>query len=403
MRRKLTLSAVCFGFGVLASFTAALAGLPPDSGGVRIAQFHFKEATRLDYNSFLFATNRDIDRVALQALQLKSNSETIILPRGFDIDKIFLSTMSLQVALGRIEVDYPADRQIGEQTYSRWPSEDNPFQTFSVARLNVFNRIEDWLQSAPSRYQPVNRDIDLLYIHGFNVPFSTAVAETAQLKEDLKFDGPMMLFSWPSNLGLSAPSYREVGKREQLTTAQFSQVLEEVDRFRFDNGSPDGGRIVEQVLAHSMGAKLILDTLSTIRKDAVDEKHPDGMVKLHTLILAAADVSRKLFRERDLPVISEYADKTFIICSDFDIALGFSADVNATIAQDEFGESIGVSDERLGQCFDYDNAFKAEISSGSIRWYKFAGPSSDFIGHSYFTNDPKTLMEMKNQLNASPD
>ena len=369
------------------------------------AQWHFKEATRMEYNSFLFATNRDVDKAALKALQLKSNSsDTITLPRFFNIDKIFLSTMSLQVALGRIEVNYPSDRKVGEQIYSRQPSEDNPFQNFGVSQLDVFNRIEDWLQSTSSRRQPVNRDIDLIYVHGFNVPFSGAVAETAQLKADLKFNGPMMLFSWPSNIGVSVPNYREVGRREQLTTVQFSQVLEDVDRFRFDNGLPAGGRIVEQVLAHSMGAQLILDTLSAIRSDAVNDRSRKSMVKLHTLILAAADVSRKLFSERDLPVISDYADKTFIICSDSDAALNVSAGVNAKSVQDEFGTTVEASnDERLGQCVDYDNIFKSEISSGVIRWYKFLGPRADLIGHSYFKYDPQTLMEMTNQLNASPD
>ncbi len=394
---KLHIIAICSLGLELAAASGAVAGEPPESTGLRIAQFHFKQATRMEYSNVLFATNRAIDQAVIPSETSLGGS--VILPRLFDIDKIFLSSLGTQVALGRIEVDYPADRKFSEQTYSSKPSDDNPFRNFSVSKFDVFQNIDDWLGSSSLQTQPLARDFDLIYIHGFNVPFSSAVAETSQLKDDLGFQGPMLLFSWPSNLGLTVPDYRETERREELTVRQFSQVLEGINGFRFDDGSQAGGRIVGQAIAHSMGAKLVLDTLNSIHRESTNEKRPFDMVRMRTLILAAADVSRREFRERDLPLISDYADRTIIICSKFDIALRLSSGVNAVTTKDEMGEDISLADERLGQCSDYDNAFKTEILSGRLKWYQFRGVKDDFIGHSYFTYDPQTLFEMKRQLN----
>jgi hypothetical protein len=38
----------------------------------------------------------------------------------------------------------------------------------------------------------------LLFIHGYNNSFKAAAQQAAQLKADLKFPGPVVLFSWPS-------------------------------------------------------------------------------------------------------------------------------------------------------------------------------------------------------------
>ena len=46
-----------------------------------------------------------------------------------------------------------------------------------------------------------SRRIPLVFVHGFNVKFQDAVLRSAQLAYDLKYQGPIVLFSWPAGAG----------------------------------------------------------------------------------------------------------------------------------------------------------------------------------------------------------
>ena len=105
-----------------------------------------------------------------------------------------------------------------------------------------------------------------MYIHGFNQNFNTAVATAAQLKSDLKFKGPMLLFSWPSDLEESYTIKRLRIGSESLV-AQLTQVLETIDSFQLQGDNSAGKKFGEQIIAHSMGARLALDTLNGIHSD----------------------------------------------------------------------------------------------------------------------------------------
>jgi len=50
-------------------------------------------------------------------------------------------------------------------------------------------QLELWMQNA--------REV-LLYIHGYTVSYNRALKRAAQLKNDLKFEGLVILFSWPT-------------------------------------------------------------------------------------------------------------------------------------------------------------------------------------------------------------
>lgn len=50
-------------------------------------------------------------------------------------------------------------------------------------------QLELWMQNA--------RQV-LLYIHGYTVSYNSALKRAAQLKNDLKFEGLVILFSWPT-------------------------------------------------------------------------------------------------------------------------------------------------------------------------------------------------------------
>ena len=41
----------------------------------------------------------------------------------------------------------------------------------------------------------------LVFVHGFNVRYQEAVLRAAQINYDLKYQGPIILFSWPAGAG----------------------------------------------------------------------------------------------------------------------------------------------------------------------------------------------------------
>jgi hypothetical protein len=355
---------------------------------VEVEQYHTPGAERVQYSHIFFVTNRSVDKTRLQ-----TNGTLTTLPRDTNVDKLFLNSMNALLTIGKAEIEYPSDRVFAEQTYSNDLYDENPLVNFVATRIDFADGIGPWLRDIGLSYNPLTANGYLMFIHGFNVSFNSAIAQATQLKEDLSFKGPMLLFSWPSDLGMSKTNYLQAGKRELVTSAQLSPILRGLDSVRYAYGNLTDIKWNEQIIAHSMGARLTLDSLNVIHNFM-----PNKMVKLNTLILAAADVNRESFRSRDLPVIGDYAGKTFILCSQIDIALAVAKMIDMHESANEFNEGNDEQSERLGQCVDYDSTFKREIEAGEISWYKFTGPRKDIWAHSYFVNDANTLLEVKKQI-----
>src|SRR5262249_50579950 len=115
----------------------------------------------------------------------------------------------------------------------------------------------------------------LLFVHGFNVRFEDAVARTAQIAYDLHFEGLAALYSWPSEGSVPAYAIDETNvlwSRERF--AQFLITLRE-----------QLGADVVHILAHSMGSRLVAETVRSI------VLRPDAQAAaLHQLVFAAPDI-----------------------------------------------------------------------------------------------------------------
>jgi esterase/lipase superfamily enzyme/GNAT superfamily N-acetyltransferase len=119
----------------------------------------------------------------------------------------------------------------------------------------------------------------LVYVHGFNTTFDSAMAQAARLKADLALKGNIYLFSWPSagNPAMYASDEAAV----EASIPFFSQFMHLVQE------SVDGEPL--SLLAHSMGNRLLArwtDTQSSITRPA----------KLRDAIFAAPDVDHDVFK-----------------------------------------------------------------------------------------------------------
>jgi esterase/lipase superfamily enzyme len=123
-----------------------------------------------------------------------------------------------------------------------------------------------------------NRDA-LLFIHGYNVSFDDACRRAAQLAYDIKFQGQIILYSWPSHA--SVLNYAGDEEMTEWSQPHFNVFLKQL---------LSGSEISRlHVIAHSMGNRLLTGALFS---NVLTEKE---ISHLGELVLAAPDVNRLIF------------------------------------------------------------------------------------------------------------
>jgi esterase/lipase superfamily enzyme len=159
---------------------------------------------------------------------------------------------------------------------------EDPARHFTMKEVKALSR-EEFLKFVRERLA-LSRDYKdhaLVFVHGFNNSFDSAVYRTAQIAYDLQFDGAPFMYSWPSKgeLGLQDYSYdRESTGQAEPYLKQFLQLV-----------TAESGAKSVSVIAHSMGNQLLLQVLRDLKRST-----PDGVV-LSQVILAAPDVDRDGF------------------------------------------------------------------------------------------------------------
>ena len=146
-----------------------------------------------------------------------------------------------------------------------------------------------------------------VFVHGYNNDFAEAARRTAQIKHDLNFDGPAVMFSWPSR-GTAAGYSKD---REKI-----APTLPVLTDFLAMVAEESGARNVH-VIAHSMGNEFVtraLTRLSTSRQAHLFDQ----------LILAAPDVDRAEFATMIAPYLRPACRRCTIYAADHDLALAGS-------------------------------------------------------------------------------
>ncbi len=166
--------------------------------------------------------------------------------------------------------------------------------------------------------QAANGKDVLLYVHGFNETFESAVASAAQIADGVGWQGRTALFTWPSGGRLIAYQY----DRESAMWSR--DGFEEALKALADN--PTVGRV--HIVAHSMGTLLTLETLRQLRASAGEA----AIARIGAVVLAAPDIDIDQF-EQVVRRLDGLASRITVISATNDRALAVSARLAGGVAR----------------------------------------------------------------------
>lgn len=294
------------------------------------------------YSSFyvFYGTDRKIE---------KDNKKWIFGNKRDDNLHLGISTISIPNKHRKGSLESPAWR-------NSFLLHESPKKHFTV--LNIEDTHYDrFIELLKSQMDSEGKDV-LLFIHGFNVKFKDALKRTAQLGFDLRFNGAVTAFSWPSIgtlLGYNADM--DTAKLSSKHLSEFLKVLisGEVNKLH--------------IIAHSMGNVVLTEALQTLKKDV---NFPYD--KINQIILAAPDIDKDIFLNFILPAIKGKPRLT-LYASDKDKALKLSKTIrNNYIRLGEGGKNIVVAD-------DFDSIDASRVDT-------------NLLGHGYFAETQSLIFDI---------
>ncbi len=225
----------------------------------------------------------------------------------------------------------------------------------------------------------------LVFAHGYRVTHHEAVCRTAQIAQDMPFNGVTVCFSWPSQGELL--KYGKDGGNAAIGPWSLAAFLADL-RDALD----DDSRI--SVLAHSMGNRALLSALQILRgKIPTNDSHfgvhivnPKPMFPrfgawqqrtsppLDHIVFAAPDVASDKFREAmaDIRPLTRHAT---LYASAFDFALWSSSVAN-------------LGTERAG------DARQLVLVPGLTTIDASSASAADALGHSYYGSSRDVLTDL---------
>jgi len=200
----------------------------------------------------------------------------------------------------------------------------------------------------------------LVFVHGYNVEFAEALRLLAQFSTDLKFEGPVLLFSWPSQGGVTGYTVDE-------TNAEWAQphLVQLLDDLLDDTSAQ---RIY--LVAHSMGSRTATRAFIALAGD----RPLSSIAPIREMILVAPDIDADLFRADIAPRLASNGIHATLYASSGDRALMASKAFHGHARAGDSGEGMVV--------VDGVETVDASAASGGL------------IGHSYFAEDRRIMEDI---------
>ena len=263
----------------------------------------------------------------------------------------------------QFEVSVPPDREPGTVTYPRRspPDPRTDFLVVEAQRLPDERAFVAAVNARLASVPPSQRNADI-FVHGFNTNFAEGLYRKAQMENELVRNPAAVYFSWPSaGSGLlyeydrESALYSREGLGETIVALARSKAREIT------------------LVAHSMGAFLLMDTLWVMAHGGYDEVFR----KVTAVILISPDVEIDLFR-KEAPAVLARGVPIYVMVSSSDRALRFSAKLRGESERlgsiksvDELGGlNVTVIDVTNVESADSLGHFKEATSPAVIAWAK---------------------------------
>lgn len=229
-------------------------------------------------------------------------------------------------SFGACKVNVPKNHSTGELTYTKdgRQSSHDYFKILSARSLPEATLI-DFLKK--SQRNP------LVFVHGFNVRYEEALLRAAQIAYDLKYQGPVVLFSWPSGAGdgffdeqFLTRTYESNNQNAKASVLAFKNFIT----------SLASSNLKVNLIVHSMGHQVVLPGLKDLHKSVINE-----------LVLNAPDFEATEFL-RLIENIKDTSRRITLYCSYNDKAMTASKTLN--------------QNERMGACTFSENLDTINVS-----------------------------------------
>jgi esterase/lipase superfamily enzyme len=202
----------------------------------------------------------------------------------------------------------------------------------------------------------------LIFVHGFKMSFAEAALRAAQLAHDLRFEGTVLLYSWPSANRLSA--YFSDEESVRFAESIFGTLIDDlVMSLPFRD---------IYIVAHGMGTRVVSHALQ--HRAEMGKRN----VQLRELFLVAPDINAELFRGVIAPKLATMQGlRTTVYASSSDLALMASKVVHGF-------QRVG---ETLGGVFTYPGIEVFDASSATFVRRSY--------GHSYLTDAREVIADIR--------
>ncbi len=253
---------------------------------------------------------------------------------------------------------------------------DDPSATyaeFTERRLLTRQRLHQYLQK---RLERSSRKEVYIFIHGYNNSFNDAVRTIGNLWHFMGRQGVPIAYSWPAGSG-GLTGYTTDSESGDFTVFHLKMFLEDLA------ADPDIHKI--NILAHSRGTDVTLSALRELTIAArASGQNPRESLKLGNVVLASPDIDMEVAAQRisseQLPLSM---GRLTIYLSRSDKALKLSSWLHQSWSRIGLLNVDSFTPEQLQALSYFENV---DMIDSKV--------STDFLGHSYFYENPSASSDL---------
>ena len=277
-------------------------------------------------------------------------------------DNAYYGVKRGDMSYGITDVGIPPGHVMGRhEEPSMFKFESNADESKHIKVRNVLTLTRDeFLQRLTAAVADSPDGKIMIFVHGYNDKFLESNRIVAQFANDLKFAGPVLLFSWPSQGSLTGYTVDETNA--EWAQGDFVQLLTTLlETIKAKN---------IYVIGHSMGNRIIGRAMTTLAGD-----RPDGdLIVFREIVMIAPDIDADVFRLDMAPRLARTGIHITVYASSNDRALMASKAFHGYPRAGETGEGLVV--------ISGVETVDASDASGGI------------LGHSYFAEDRRIMEDI---------